>query len=644
MVNRLRAHVSLPMVVVGVGLLALAVRLVFFVQLGDTPFGRVAFLDARLYEVWAQQIADGDWLGGDEPFFVEPGYVYLLAGLKFFGGSLTTMRLVQAAVGAGTAMLTALLAARLSNGLAGAAVAGAIVALYGPLVHFEGQLLKTTFEVFAATGTLGVALAPRFRPFVVGLATGGALMLKSNFGVVLAPLLVYGAWRARDTRRGMAVTVAWMLLGVAPWLIVTGVRNAVVSGEFLVLPWSSGINFYIGNGPEADGLDPTLPFTEAGPTGEGPAGKREAERRAGHALGYAESSDFWWAETGRAIADDPARFVGLLVDKTRLLLHHYEFTDNVSFYFVRERAPVLRWLPAGIWIAVALGGVGLVGAAFRREPGSLLVAAALLVQAAGLVAFHVLDRYRLALVPAAIALGVAACVDRSRGSGAPAVWLAATAALGLGLCLVVPPPVGEQGQGFAGHHRMLAMEAEQRGAHAEAVRELERAIELKPDVQDYQFRLAVARRRLGDIDGAERAETRGLQLDPVHGALRLGLLLAPHDPERAAHFCLRAAEAGDRVGAALHCAGRALRAVGRRDEAIVALGRATAYAPKFFEAWVDLGDARFEQGDVEGARAAWAAALELRPDDESLRGKLEALTPASERPAVQIDTGRVRRF
>lgn len=629
MTNRLRVRLTLPVVLAGVGLIALTVRLIFYGQLGETPFGRVAFLDARLYQAWATRIAQGDWLGGDQPFFVEPGYVYLLAVVERLGGGLSTMRFLQALVGTGTAVLSALLTARLSGSLPGAAVAGVIVALYGPLVHFEGQLLKTTFEVFAATLTLVLAVSPRFRPFVIGFAAGIALVLKSNFSVVVLPLIVFGAWRARRLCRPIATTIAWMLLGLTPLLGATAARNAVVSGEALILPWSSGINFYIGNGPEADGLDPTLPFAESGPTGEGEAGKREAERRAGRALGYAESSDFWWAETRRAIADDPLRFAGLLVDKTRLLLHHYEFTDNVSFYFVRERAPVLRGLPAGLWLAAPLGLMGLVGVWFRRDPGRVFVAAALILQAAGIVAFHVLDRYRLALVPAAVALGVAAVVDRARGSGTPAWGLAAVGIVGLVLCLAVPPPVGGRGQGFAGHHRMLAMEAEGRGAHAEAVAELERAVELNPGVQDYHFRLAVARRRAGDVAGAERAEREGLGLDPVRGPLRLGLLLAPHDPDRAARQCLRAAELGDRVGAALLCAGQALRAAGRRDEAIALLTRATAHAPQLFEAWLELGDLQLEAGDAAAAREAWSEARALRPQDAALERRLRALPPAA---------------
>lgn len=616
-------RISLPQALAIVGAVALAVRLVFFFQLGDTPFGRTPFLDAGYYWAWAERIAAGDWLGGTEPFFVEPGYLYVLAGLRWLGADLTTLRLAQACVGAGTAVLTTLLTARLSGSNLGAVFAGTGVAAYGPLVHFEGQLLKTTLEVFVATGALAVAVAPRWRPLALGVVSGVAMVLKSNFAVVLPALLVFGAWRSRAVGSAAAPAIAWMLLGMAPLLIATAARNGVVSGEPLLLPWSSGINFYIGNGPEADGLDPTLPFAEAGPSGEGREGKREAERRAGRVLGFAESSDFWWDETWKRIGHDPIRTIVLLTDKARLTVHHHEFTDNVSFYFVRERAPVLYALIVGAWLAVPLAFVGVVGAGVRREPGLLLVAAYIVLQAAGIIAFHVIDRYRLAIVPAAVALGVTAVVDSRRGRGAPWLALCGVALLG-GIATFVPPPVGGQGQNMAGHHRMIAIDAQEHGDYAVAIAEFERAIALNPRVQNAHLRLAVARRLAGDDAGAAQAERRGLQIDPQRGPLRLGLLLAPHDPARAADYCLRAARQGDRTGAALHCAGTALHRAGRTREAAGILVEATSYAPRFFAAWVELGDVRLELGDIAGARAAWTEAAALRPDDRALRSRIDA--------------------
>ena len=616
-------------ILLGVGLLALVGRLVFFFQLGETPFGQTAFLDAGYYDAWARRIAAGDWLGGHEPFFVEPGYLYLLAGLHGLGADIPAIRLLQALFGTGTAVLTALLAARLSGQAWAAAVAGGIVALYGPLVHFEGQLLKTTLEVFAATATWVWALAPRWSPLRVGLAAGVAVVLKSNFVTAVPLLLGWGIWRAwPGGRRAVIATLAWMLLGITPLLAATAIRNGVVSGEALILPWSSGINFYIGNGPGANGLDPTLPFGESGPSGEGQAGKIEAERRSGRALGFAESSDFWWETTRQSLWADPFSGSIRFINKARLLLHHYEFTDNVSFYFVRNRTPILFALWLGAWAAIPLTLAGLVGTCFRRDPAPWVISAFLGVQALGIVAFHVIDRYRLALVPAGVALGISALADRTRGQGAPWRWLIGALLIGWLLAVVVPPPFGQSGQNMAGQHRMMAIEALQSGETGVAIRELEQAVALNPRIQNFHFRLAVAYRLDGQIQKARTQEQQGMSLDREAGPLRLGLLIAPHEPALAARYCLESAARGHRVGASRYCAGEALLRAGQLAEAERALVGAVSYAPRLFEAWVQLGEVRQARGDLEGVERAWGAALELDPDNDRLRAQYDALITA----------------
>ncbi|MAJ62043.1 MAG: hypothetical protein CBC48_20195 [bacterium TMED88] len=617
---------SFTPVLFGVGLVALTLRWIFFWQLGETPFGQTAFLDAGYYDGWARRIASGDWLGGGEPFFVEPGYLYLLAGLHGLGAEISTIRLIQAGVGAGTAVLTAMMAGRLSNSPWAAAWAGLAVALYGPLVHFEGQLLKTTLEVFAATGTLVLALAHRWRPLWLGLAAGAAVLLKSNFVTAVPLLLLWGIWRTHTRSRGaMAMTLIWIGVGLTPFLIATATRNAAVSGEALVLPWSSGINFYIGNRPGADGLNPTLPFAEAGPSGEGRSGKAEAERRVGRPLGFAESSDFWWAETWSGIMTHPTDSLTRFINKGRLLLHHYEFTDNVSFYFVRDRAPVLSWLFLGAWFAVPLTFAGLAGSFYRRDPGPWLISAFLFTQAVGVIAFHIIDRYRLALVPAGIALGAAAFSDRIRNYGAPWSFLLGALAVGGLFAVAVPPPFGRDGQNMAGQHRMVAIDALQRGETALAIQELQQAVDLNPGVQNFHFRLAVAYRLGGQIQKANASEREGMRLDPQQGPLRLGLLLSPHEPAIAAVYCLKSASLGHRVGASQFCAGEALQRAGRLPAAEASLEQSVAFAPGLYEGWVHLGEVREDLEDLEGAQIAWETAQSIQPGDKALRERYEAL-------------------
>src|SRR3979409_181936 len=66
-------------------LVALIVRLTHVWQIRRAPFFTVLMGDARAYDEWARQIAQGDWIGRDVfyqaplyPYF--PGVIYSVAG------------------------------------------------------------------------------------------------------------------------------------------------------------------------------------------------------------------------------------------------------------------------------------------------------------------------------------------------------------------------------------------------------------------------------------------------------------------------------------------------------------------------------------------------------------------------------------
>ncbi len=626
-------------------LAALGIRLFYFFELSGTPYGDTAFLDAAYYQSWARQIAAGDWLGGDQPFFVEPGYLYLLALLDALGVGLPGVRLLQALVGTGTAMRSALLAGRL-GGERAAFAAGLLIAFYGPLVFFEGLLLKTTFEVFSATAALALATSARIRPLALGAACGAALLFKSNFSLVVPLILLWLFLFGSDAETSVSARSRGpmlVVLGLLPFLLVVAMRNHAVSGEALVMPWSSGINFYIGNGPEADGVDPTLPFAQAGPSGEGEAGKREAERRTGRALTHAESSSFWWSETLSHMRAHPISAAELLVDKTRLFLHHYEFTDNVSFYFVRARLSSLRLAAVGYWLALPLGLAGVFAAIGLRRidprAAELLLALYLLLGAGGVIAFHVLDRYRLALVPVGVALGCAAiarAVGRWRTRAPDARRGASIVALGAAsgaiVCVALPPPLGAEGQSIAGQHRLLARHAMERGAYAEAAVSYEAAITANPRVQSFHFRLALARLHLGQLEASRAAAARGMELDPQRGPLNLGLLFLESHPEHAVNACLRSADNGHRPGASYHCAALALLRIGNAEAAERTAMAGVNAAPRMRALWELLVETRLAQSDASGAARA-RANLELLEETEAVEAQGDGVTPPAARPA-----------
>src|SRR6185503_18142953 len=88
--------------------LAAALRLAHVWALRDTPWFEHLVVDPGYYDLWAQHIAAGNWLGGDRAFYMDPLYPYVLGGLyRLFGRDLLAVRLVQVAMSVGSCALVA---------------------------------------------------------------------------------------------------------------------------------------------------------------------------------------------------------------------------------------------------------------------------------------------------------------------------------------------------------------------------------------------------------------------------------------------------------------------------------------------------------------------------------------------------------
>src|SRR5215207_731521 len=123
-------------------LVAFAVRLVHVWQLRSSPFFDTLLGDASGYDLWAQRLAAGDWVGTDV-FYQAPLYPYFL-GLVYAvaGHDLMAARLIQAVLGSCSAVFVAWAAARLISPRAGV-VAGAVLAAYAPAIFFDGLIQKS---------------------------------------------------------------------------------------------------------------------------------------------------------------------------------------------------------------------------------------------------------------------------------------------------------------------------------------------------------------------------------------------------------------------------------------------------------------------------------------------------------------------
>jgi tetratricopeptide (TPR) repeat protein len=202
------------------------------------------------------------------------------------------------------------------------------------------------------------------------------------------------------------------------------VANWRVTGLPMVQAYG-GLNIYLGNRPSGDGL------ANARLGGEWDALEGEASRAGTDRNGQ---DRYYLRKTFSEITADPAAYGQLVASKLVWALQDEELRDTHSYYFFEAALPMLRWLPGfGLVFALAVGG-----AITIRGPNMVLMLAYLAMMLMTVIFLVAGTRYRMPIVPAAIALagaGVAVLIDRAQSRdwrAAATLMLVATLGLAAG--------------------------------------------------------------------------------------------------------------------------------------------------------------------------------------------------------------------
>ncbi len=506
---------------------ALLVRLAHWWAVRDEPFFAWLAMDSQEYDRWAQGIAAGDWLGS-EAFFQAPLYPYLLAALyKVFGHSLDAIYLAQIAFAVAGVWALYRAGREIGGETVGLAAAG-LAAFYGPFLFHDVHLLKESLAV-SVTCFLLWALAARRHWLAAGLLLGVLALLRENALLLLPFLLPWG--------KGFVRKSAALVAGLVITLLPVAIRNGIVGGDFLPTTFQGGVNFYIGNNPEADGTyRPIVPGKQI-PALERQEPVRVAERELGRKLSPGEVSSFWMGKALTWAAESPGDFLRLQFRKLGMFWSWYEQPDAVDYYWVRGRSPALRWLAPvefGFVTLLALAGLWMI----RRNPGpfapALLFALGWMLST---IVFFLFSRYRLPAVPALMLL---AAVPLARLHGKGPILAVLTA-------LILPHLAGFEPRLDLVHYNLGRIEDERGnpdaarehykaafilnprdflaclnlGNHAArngdwltALRFYDRAEALEPTSDDVQSNLGGVYLAMGQLDEAEARFDRALALNP----------------------------------------------------------------------------------------------------------------------------------
>ena len=586
--------------------LAAAVRVVYLLGAGHNPLFRHPQLDAAINDQLGWGIASGAGPGAG-PYFRPPGYPYFIAAVyTLFGHAFGAVRLAQALLGIGTALLVAA-ATREIGGRRAGLIAGVLAALYGPFVYFDGELVSASLEVFLVAASVYLTLLAARRPGAwpvlgAGVALGAAVVTRPTY---LPVALAAGAWLAA---RGGARAARLALYAGAVLLLplVATVRNGVTGGDWAFVASQGGINFYIGNNPQADGMTPYVPGQGTGITSTYEAPARLASQAAGRTLRPSEVSSYWFGRGFEIWRHDPARALALTAKKFALVWNRRELPNNQDSKFF---GPYNSWLfrvpglPAFSWIAP----IGLV-ALWRERRRAWLLLGFLAIVTLAVAAFFVCDRFRLPLAVALVAgaglgldrfLEVAADASRGGRAGFLAGALSAArarprtvAALAIvGAAVVLPFPRLQRTESGMSWFR-LATAYQQDGDLVTTERAYARAEQEGFATAEFYNNWGLFEMRSRAGFKAEQHLRRALEINPSMGPARgnLGELYARREKWEAAaqEFSIAAPLIPEKTAELYTNAGGLYAGIGKRDLAREMYRRALASRPGFAPALAGL--------------------------------------------------------
>jgi len=384
----------------GLFFLAFILRLIYLLQVKSNPHFFSPTMDPLYHDIWAQNIAGGNWIG-EKVFFRAPFYAYFLAIVyKIFGHNYIIPRLIQHLIGSFSCILVYLLAKRLFDRKV-AAVAALIAATYGMFFYFENELLLDSFLVFFDLLLLLSLLRARDNPklwswLLCGIILGFSAITRPNILIFIPFVWLWILLFFLKVKRLKEVLVFCVMFLIGATLVISPVtlRNYLVGKDIVLIASQGGINFYIGNNKNSDGMSAIFYKADWQYRDFQNMAEKESER----GLKPSEISDFYYKKGIDFMLNEPQKAFKLLVKKLYLFWNRFEISNNQDIYFFKRYSSLTRILPLGFWLIGPLGLVGMV-LSIRKWKSTLLPMLFVFSYMLTVVMFFVTARFRLPVIP-----------------------------------------------------------------------------------------------------------------------------------------------------------------------------------------------------------------------------------------------------
>ncbi|HIE05264.1 MAG TPA: tetratricopeptide repeat protein [bacterium (Candidatus Stahlbacteria)] len=484
-------------------LIPLGVRLTYLLEISKNPFFNFPIVDCATYDRCAVAIASGNIIG-DKIFWQPPLYPYFI-GLVYaiFGHSYTVLRVIQIIIGSLSCILILEIGKKIFDKKIGL-IAFLITSFYGPLVHFDTELLPATLMIFLMLIALYLIIEKPERPLQSAVFIGLSA-ITHGIGLILAISFLF--WVLFRMKRSFFIA----LLGILIPIGVVTVRNVVVGHDLVLISYNGGINFYIGNNPDYEYTTNVRPGIEWQKLVDEPI-----------KMGFRKPSAqarYYYLKAFRYITQEPLQYLLLLVRKIGHFLNGNEIMRNQSIYPFRNYSILLTILLFKYLVAIPFGlllpfaGVGILIAVKKKRKVSILLASLSAIFASTII-FFVVSRYRLPAVPILALFGSYGFYAIQRHRKEILVWIVFAS-----LFLVSNISIGKMSSMFNydAYYNLAAIE-HKRGELGDAEKHYLIALTIRSDLLDARNNLAAIYNQIGKPLAAVEQLIEVLKIAPSHSA------------------------------------------------------------------------------------------------------------------------------
>lgn len=481
----------------GIFLVALAVRMAYLRGIASSPAFDVPIVDSSTYCDVGRRISGGEL---DPRLFWQSFFYPLYLALVFFtGGSVLAAKVAQLVLGSVTAVIAYRLGAVVFNEKTGL-IAAALVALSGPLIFFEAELLATGWEAFwGVTVVLLLVLASRggnpAHYLLAGVSGGMSVLTRATFlpfFALASAWLLYVTWKRGAPVQGKISRTALLAFPFLALILTAASLSYKATGHFSSIPKSASINLYIGNNPDTEKTLAIRPGSEWRDL------TREPDRLGIHT--DAGHRKYFMDRYREYAATQPWPFLKGLFGKTVQFISSRELPRNIDLYTSRKYSGVMsllswKWkgfgFPFGIILPLAAIGLAL---NLRKFPAPMIFFLA--VYPMSIILVFVSSMYRTAVIPVmsvVAAAGLLTLAESARAKNRKILVPAAAIILVTAAISTAPGPFAAEKNDYdAELHACVGYELAKMNRLEEAAGELSLALELDPDY-------ATARRMLGNV-------------------------------------------------------------------------------------------------------------------------------------------------